>query len=168
MKNNPEHSLPELDRRKTQRAVEGVFDKYRIYRTITFEIRESGAGPYTEKTGKPVLGRRTGNSTTGEMDEPAARKQYCDLVDSIVERLDERERLLIRERYMKSDEVFDYKVYNHIFDPPVSKDTYVKIRSRAFYKLALALADLGVITLGSILKKEELLKPSEQRAGSLS
>ena len=74
---------------------------------------------------------------------PAARKQYCEIIESIVERLGEREQTLIRERYMKQDDVFDYKVYNHILEPPVSKDTYTKIRTRAFYKLALALADRG-------------------------
>ena len=31
--------LPELDRRKTQSAVEAIFEKYRIYKTITFEVR---------------------------------------------------------------------------------------------------------------------------------
>ena len=77
------------------------------------------------------------------VDMPAARKQYCEIIESIVERLGEREQTLIRERYMKQDDVFDYKVYNHILEPPVSKDTYTKIRTRAFYKLALALADRG-------------------------
>lgn len=147
-----ENCLPELDRRKTQRAVEQIFDTYRIYRTITFEIKEPRAREYTDKPVLPIRSLRVGDRISGEMDEPAARKQYCDLIDSIVERLDERERLLLMERYMKSDDVFDYKVYNHIFDPPVSKDTYVKIRSRAFYKIALALSDLGVLDLEDILK----------------
>lgn len=59
---------------------------------------------------------------------------------------------LIRERYMKHDDVFDYKVYNHILEPPVSKDTYTKIRTRAFYKLALALADRGLLKLNELEK----------------
>lgn len=149
-----ESCLPELDRRKTQRAVEQIFDTYRIYRTITFEIKETKATDYTDKPAVPI--RSSGDKISGEMDEPAARKQYCDLIDSTVERLDERERLLLRERYMKSDDVFDYKVYNHIFDPPVSKDTYVKIRSRAFYKIALAFSDLGLLNLEDVLKTSGL------------
>lgn len=32
--------LPELDRRKTQTAVEAALEKYRIYKTIAFEERE--------------------------------------------------------------------------------------------------------------------------------
>ncbi|MNF05317.1 hypothetical protein D3C80_2050160 [compost metagenome] len=69
-----------------------------------------------------------------------------------MERLAPREQQLVRERYMRRDEVYDYTIYNHVFDPPVSKDTYVKIRSKAFYKMALALADLELLSLGSVLK----------------
>jgi hypothetical protein len=43
-------------------------------------------------------------------------------------------------------------VYNHILEPPVSKDTYTKIRTRAFYKLALALADRGLLKLQELEK----------------
>lgn len=141
-----ESILPELDRRKTQSAVEAIFEKYRIYKTITFEVRETSVtASYTERFHGPtnVTSDQTAAVAIYNVDMPAARKQYCEIIESIVERLGEREQTLIRERYMKQDDVFDYKVYNHILEPPVSKDTYTKIRTRAFYKLALALADRG-------------------------
>lgn len=142
--------LPELDRRKTQSAVEAIFEKYRIYKTITFEVREASVtASYTERFHGPtnVTSDQTASVAIYNVDMPAARKQYCEIIESIVERLGEREQTLIRERYMKQDDVFDYKVYNHILEPPVSKDTYTKIRTRAFYKLALAFADRGLLKL---------------------
>jgi ArpU family phage transcriptional regulator len=136
--------LPELDRRKTQSAVEAIFEKYRIYKTITFEVRETSVtASYTERFHGPT------NVTS---DQTASVAMYCEIIESIVERLGEREQTLIRERYMKQDDVFDYKVYNHILEPPVSKDTYTKIRTRAFYKLALALADRGLLKLQELDK----------------
>ncbi|MGC6584739.1 ArpU family phage packaging/lysis transcriptional regulator [Paenibacillus sp. Dod16] len=147
--------LPELDRRKTQSAVEAIFEKYRIYKTITFEVREASfTASYTERFHGPtnVTSDQTASVAIYNVDMPAARKQYCEIIESIVERLGEREQTLIRERYMKQDDVFDYKVYNHILEPPVSKDTYTKIRTRAFYKLALALADRGLLKLQELEK----------------
>ncbi|KAF6565894.1 ArpU family phage transcriptional regulator [Paenibacillus jamilae] len=151
MRNN----LPELDRRKTQNALEGVFEKYRIYKTITFMDRESfiTAG-YTDRPNGPtnVTSDPTARTAVYNVDAPAARLAYCQMVDAVVSRLNEREQLLIRERYLKDDDVFDYKVYNYVLDPPVSKDTYTKLRTRAFYKMALALADQGVLNLASLQK----------------
>ncbi|MEK3733659.1 MULTISPECIES: ArpU family phage packaging/lysis transcriptional regulator [Paenibacillus] len=159
------HVLPELDRRKTQRAVEAIFEKYRIYKTITFEVREASiTASYTERFHGPtnVTSDQTAQVAVYNVDMPAARQRYCEMIESIVERLGEREQLLIRERYMKQDDVFDYKVYNYIFDPPVSKDTYVKIRSKAFYKLALVLAELGLLSLDTLVKPITRLKKSEE------
>jgi|GEM_PF-521301 len=158
------HMLPELDRRKTQYAIEAVFEKYRIYKTITFEMREASVtASYTERFHGPtnVTSDQTAKVAIYNVDMPAARKHYCETIESIVERLGEREQLLIRERYMKQDDVYDYKVYNHIFDPPVSKDTYVKIRTRAFYKMALVLADLGMLQLDTLVKPLTRLKKNE-------
>ncbi|MNV78635.1 hypothetical protein D3C71_1721380 [compost metagenome] len=76
---------------------------------------------------------------------------YCSAIDSVVERLDSREQQLLRERYMRRDEVYDYTVYNHVLNPPVSKDTYVKIRTRAFYKMALAFHELDMLDLKPLL-----------------
>ncbi|WP_106766833.1 ArpU family phage packaging/lysis transcriptional regulator [Paenibacillus faecalis] len=147
--------LPELDRRKTQNAIEAIFEKYRIYKTITFEAREtSTTASYTERFHGPthVTSDQTAKVAIYNVDVPAARKRYCEMIESVVERLGEREQVLIRERYMKHDDIYDYKVYNHILEPPVSKDTYTKIRTRAFYKMALAFADRGLLKLHELEK----------------
>ncbi|WP_163882495.1 ArpU family phage packaging/lysis transcriptional regulator [Paenibacillus favisporus] len=147
--------LPQLDRRKTQAAVEAILEKYRIYKTITFEVREANVtASYTERFHGPtnVTSDQTAQVAVYNVDAPAARQVYCRMIESIVERLGEREQTLIRERYMKEDDVFDYKVYNYVLDPPVSKDTYTKIRTRAFYKMALAFADRGLLTLSELQK----------------
>ncbi len=83
MKNN----LPELDRRKTQNALEGVFEKYRIYKTITFMDRESfiTAG-YTDRPNSPtnVTSDPTARTAVYNVDAPAARLAYCEMVDAVV------------------------------------------------------------------------------------
>lgn len=149
-------NLPKLDRRKTQAAIEGAMEKYRIYKTITFEEREARVtSSYNEVpsgfTG--TISDSTARTALYNVDMPSARAAYCERIERVIERLNDRERLLLRERYMKQDDVFDYKVYNHVFDPPISKDTYVKVRSSAFYKMALTLSATGIIKLDGLLAK---------------
>ncbi|WP_019908278.1 ArpU family phage packaging/lysis transcriptional regulator [Paenibacillus sp. HW567] len=149
-------SLPDLDRRRTQVAIESLLEKYRIFKTVTFEAKEAGITySYTERFHGPTnsITDQTAAIATHNVDVPAARRAYCATLDSVVDRLNKREQQLVQERYMRRDEIYDYTVYNHVFDPPVSKDTYVKIRSKAFYKMALALTDLGLLSLGSLMKK---------------
>lgn len=157
-------SLPELDRRRTQITIESMLEKYRIFKTVTFEAREAGVTySYNERFHEPpdTVTDETAAISTPNVDVPAVRRAYCAAMDSIVDRLDIREQKLVRERYMCRDEVYDYTVYNHVFDPPVSKDTYVKIRSKAFYKMALALSDLGMLSLGSLLKSKTASKKEQ-------
>lgn len=141
--------LPELDRRKTQVTIESMLERYRMFKTITFEAKEAGSAySYPER----IHGPTHPYSDQTEVDVPAARRAFCAAIDSVVDRLDRREQQLVRERYLRRDETYDYTIYNHVFDPPVSKDTYVKIRSKAFYKMALALSDLGLLSLNSLIK----------------
>lgn len=147
--------LPELDRRRTQVAIEGLLEKYRIFKTITFEAKEAGTTySYVERFHGPTnkITDQTASIAAHNVDVPAARMAYCACIDSVVERLDPREQQLIRERYLRRDEMYDYTIYNHVFDPPVSKDTYVKIRSRAFYKMALAFMDLNLLSISLLIK----------------
>lgn len=140
------YPLPELDRKKTQAAVEAALEKYRIYKTITFEARETSiTSSYTERLHGPTnrISDQTANVAVYNVDTPAMRKEYCERIDQAVSRLHPKEQLLIRERYLKQDYVYDYVVDNQIFDPPISEGTYAKIRWKAFYKLALALG-IGV------------------------
>ena len=161
-------NLPKLDRRKTQAAIEGAMEKYRIYKTITFEEREARTTSSYSDNPSGYTGTAsdsTARTAIYNVDMPAARAAYCERIERIVERLNDRERLLVSERYMKQDDVFDYKIYNHIFDPPISKDTYVKVRTGAFYKMALSLSAMGLLPLEELLAKsaENGKKKGERR-----
>ncbi|MCA0754852.1 transcriptional regulator [Paenibacillus sp. N4] len=134
--------LPELDRKRTQAAVEAALEKYRIFKTITFEEREaSTTAGYNERFHGPTntTSDQTASIAIHNVDVPAARRVYCTKIERAVARLHPKERLLIEERYMKDDYVYDWTVYQQIFNPPISAGTYTKIRWKAFYKLALAL-----------------------------
>lgn len=134
--------LPELDRKKTQAAVEAALDKYRIFKMVTFEEREAGTtAGYSERFHGPtnVTSDQTAQIAIYNVDTPAMRLAYCEKIERAVARLAQREKLLITERYMKEDYVFDYVVFNQIFDPPISESKYYKLKWRAFYKLALIL-----------------------------
>jgi ArpU family phage transcriptional regulator len=136
--------LPELDRKATQKAVEAALERYRLYKYLTFEEREASItsspepryhGP-TNKTGD-----QTADVAIYNVDEQERRRQYCERIERAVKRLPRMERFLIEERYMCSDAEYltDYNVYMQKFQPPISENTYAKIRWRAFYKIALSL-----------------------------
>lgn len=74
-----------------------------------------------------------------------SRRKYCEAIEEAVSRLIGREKTIIEERFMKESGVFDYVVYNHKIEPPMSKDTYTKWRDRAFQKLYLAFCEEGII-----------------------
>lgn len=134
--------LPELDRKKTQDAVEAALEKYRLFKTITFEEREASiTASYSERFHGPTnqTSDQTANIAIYNVDTQAARRAYCERIERAVRRLHPKERLLIEERYMKSAYVYDYVVYNQIFNPAISAGTYAKLRRNAFYQLALML-----------------------------
>ncbi|MCY9702135.1 ArpU family phage packaging/lysis transcriptional regulator [Paenibacillus larvae] len=86
-----------------------------------------------------VTSDSTANVAIYNIDVPAARLAHIQRIDRAVSRLHPKERLLIQERYLKHDYVYDYVVYNQVFNPPISEKSYYRIRWKAFYKLALFL-----------------------------
>lgn len=138
--------LPELDRKKTQAAVEEMLSKYRVYKFLDFEEKEATVtAGYQERFHGPtnVTSDQTASVAIYNVDVPAARRAHCEKIEKAVRRLHPKERLLIEERYMKDDYqgqyIKDYQVYSFVFNPPITAKTYDKIRWKAFYKLALAL-----------------------------
>ncbi|WP_010498590.1 ArpU family phage packaging/lysis transcriptional regulator [Paenibacillus elgii] len=135
--------LPELDRRRTQKAVEQAMETYRLYKYLTadegreakitasYELREGGS------SGK--ISDQTADIAIHNVDSKEAKRKYCEWVERNVARLPSMERFLIRERYIceDADYITDYHVYNFRFQPPIGSKKYDKIRWRAFYKLAL-------------------------------
>lgn len=134
--------LPELDRKKTQAAVEAALEKYRICKSTTFEEREAGTtAGYEERIGgnANTISDQTANIAIYNVDAPAARRAYCERIERAVQKLPRRERFLITERYLNCDCDYDYVVYSQVFDPPISEFTYYKLKWKAFYKIALNL-----------------------------
>lgn len=134
--------LPKLDRKRTQSAVEGALERYRIFSIMAFEEREAViTASYQERYHGPTnqTSDQTASVAIHNVDASAQRRAYCDWIEQAVKRLHPKERLLIEERYMKQDYIYDYQIYSNVFDPPISEGTYYKLRWKAFYKLALIL-----------------------------
>jgi ArpU family phage transcriptional regulator len=138
--------LPELDRKKTQEAVEAAMEKYRIFKYLTFEEREASiTAGYTERFHGPtnVTSDQTADIAIHNVDVPEMRRRYCEKIERAIKKMHPKERLLIEERYMKEEYeggyVKDFQVYSFVFNPPISAATYSGIRWKAFYKLALHL-----------------------------
>jgi len=136
--------LDELDKKATQRAVERELEKYRLYKylafdereatvTASYELREGGSGNKTSD--------QTAEIAIHNVDEREKRRAHIERIEQAVNRLPHKEAFLIRERYMTKDAEYitDYHVYAHVFDPPISDKTYIKIRWKAVRRLALAL-----------------------------
>lgn len=137
--------LPAIDRKRTQEAVLGALEKYRIYKYLSFEEREaSTTATYSDmprSSPTNVTTDQTASIAIFNADQQRYRKEYCDRVERAVKRMPRLERFLVEERYMTTehDYITDQKVYSFVFNPPISEPTYSRIRWRAFYKLALEL-----------------------------
>ncbi len=136
--------LPELDRKATQAAVERELERYRIFKYLTFEEKETTTTSRLDEIGggkSNLTSDQTGSVAIYNVDEQSERRKYCDRVERAVKRLPPMERFLIESRYMADDAEYltDMKVYCFKFQPPISATTYDKIRWKAFYKLALDL-----------------------------
>lgn len=136
--------LPELDRKGTQKAVEEILEKYRLYKYLIYEEREASvtASPEVRYHGPTnQTGDQTGSIAIYNADQQTYRKNFCERLERAVSRLPKLERFLIEERYMQeeSDYLTDYNVYCFKFQPAISEKTYSKIRWKAFYKVALNL-----------------------------
>lgn len=145
--------LPELDPKKTRRAVEEALYKYRICKYLTFDEREaSTTQSYEERFHGPTnqTSDQTASVAVYNVDQQDARKAYCDWIERCVRRLPMKERFLIEQRYMAEDAQYltDLNVYSFKFQPPISYGLYKEIRWRAFYSLALRLRL-------AVLKKQE-------------
>lgn len=139
--------LPEIDRKRTQEAVEGVFEQYRMYKFLSFEEREASiTSSATERFHGPtnVTSDQTASIAIHNVDTQAKQKNFCERIERVVRRMPRMERFLIEERYMtfEHDYITDQHIYNHVFQPQISEGRYRQIRWRAFYKLA---ADLNLL-----------------------
>jgi ArpU family phage transcriptional regulator len=139
--------LPELDKRKTKDAVEDALNKYRVYKYLDFEERETSTTASWKEAVVSSSGTtdQTANAAIYNADAKKMRKDYCTKVERAVKRLPHLERFLIEKRYMdhEADYMTDLKMYTTVFQPPIGQKFYYKLQWKAFYKIALAL-DLNV------------------------
>ncbi|GIO04777.1 hypothetical protein J31TS6_08050 [Brevibacillus reuszeri] len=71
--------LPELDRKKTQKAVESALSKYRLYKYLSFEEREASVtASYEGREGgrTNMTSDQTGSIAVYNIDEQEMRKVY--------------------------------------------------------------------------------------------
>ncbi|GIP25044.1 ArpU family transcriptional regulator [Paenibacillus sp. J23TS9] len=133
--------LPEIDRKRTQEAVEAILERYRMYKFLSFEDREANTTSSISDIPRSFTGTtsdQTASIAIYNVDTQAKQKAFCERVERVVKRMPRMEGFLIHERYMTNehDYITDQHVYNHVFQPPVSEGKYSKIRWKAFYKLA--------------------------------
>lgn len=136
--------FPELDTKKTKAAIVAAFEKYHMCKYLTFEERESATTQsYIVREHGPtnVTSDQTSNIAIYNTDAQSARRAFVYKVERAVKKLPQKERFLIEKRYMVEDYryITDQKVYNHVFQPPISQPVFKEIRWRAFYLLAVDL-----------------------------
>lgn len=134
--------LPKIDRKATQVRLEEILENVRIYRqlgmirnemkvTTSSEVRYHGP---TNIIGKPTEDVALTNIAMSEREVKLQRLSFQ--IDKTLSRFSKNQRDIIVKRYLEDEEVFDYMVYNEI---GMSKRTYRRNKSNAFYKLAFAL-----------------------------
>lgn len=131
--------LPEIDRDETKKNVESALEKYQIMLLMDPEELE----PKITATFKLAASAPTNefHSTTEEVaieriDLAEKRRNYIRRIKNAVNRLSYHERSIIIKRFLNTEDVFDYEVYNEL---GFSESKYYRVRSDAFYKLAFML-----------------------------
>ncbi|OME02653.1 hypothetical protein BSK54_10365 [Paenibacillus odorifer] len=136
-------NLPACVKQEIRNKVETELERYRMWKFFTFQEREASLTAAWSDTLKGFTGTisdQTGNIAVYNTDEPGYRQRFCERIEQAVNRLPRRERQIISDRYMQSEPIFDYVVFNQLLDPPLSEVTYYKIKNRAMAILAMALS----------------------------
>lgn len=150
----PTTDLPKLDNKKTKNAIEGVFEKYQIFKNTIFELREATiTASYQDRPSGPtnVTSDSTADIAVFNVFAPEHRRQFCKNVEQAVNQLYPKYREIIELRYLGDDMPTDYAVYNFKMEHPVSKDTYAKLRRKAFQNLAYSFHAFGIINIQSLV-----------------
>jgi hypothetical protein len=76
-----------------------------------------------------------------------SRVEYKCTIEEVVSMLPDPEKELITVKYMQSEYIKDFQVYNFLLEEPIGKSTYQKIRASAFYKLIIAFEEKGILKI---------------------
>ncbi|WP_246029134.1 ArpU family phage packaging/lysis transcriptional regulator [Paenibacillus humicus] len=149
----PLPNLNDLDGKKTQAAIEAVFEKYLFYKSITFEEREASTTASYSDIPRSYTGTtsdQTGSIAMYNVDEPERRRIFMDKVRAGVRKLPVTERTLIDFRYMQDEYKRDLDVFQT--DMPMGKNRYMEIRLRAFYRLAFIFHDFRLLQVKDLTR----------------
>ncbi|SET84886.1 phage transcriptional regulator, ArpU family [Oceanobacillus limi] len=131
--------LPKLDRDATRDAVEEQLESYKFYLLmdpediepkITSSLKLVATAPSNQ------FHSSTEDAAIKKIDQEKKRRDFIKRIQRAVNRLTYQERSIIIKRYLTDEDVYDYEIYNEL---GFSERKYYRIKSRAFYKLALIL-----------------------------
>jgi|SRR5690625_1672733 len=129
----------EIDQEATKKRVENILDNYRMYLLmdpIDFQPKITSKFKLTPPSNTNEFYSDTENIAIKRVEMEQERQEYILRVLQAVNRLNYEERAVIVKRYLFSDNVYDYEVYNQL---GYSERKYYRIKARAFYKLAFIL-----------------------------
>jgi ArpU family phage transcriptional regulator len=131
--------LPTIDKDATRDAVDAELEKYRMYLLMDPEENEpkiTSQFKLVSTAPSNVFYSTTEDTAIKKIDQERKRQDFINKIQRAVNRLAYQEREIMIKRYLTEDEVYDYEIYNDI---GISERKYYRIKSRAFYKLALIL-----------------------------
>lgn len=131
--------LPEIDRDATKKKVEDILEEYQIMLLMDpeeFEPKVTAAFKLVVVAPGNEFHSSTEETAIKRIDMDIRKQKHITKVQKAVNRLSYHERSIIIKRYLNSDDVFDYEVYNEL---GFSETKYYRIKSDAFYKLAFIL-----------------------------
>lgn len=135
-----DNNFNNIDRRATKKTVESFLGKVRLYKQLGFIRKEANSTPSYE----PRLHGKTSNiyksteevATKNIHNEQKIMEMFNEVNDAL-NKLDDKEKEIIRRRYLESDDIFDYEVYN---DLNLSERKYYRVKAKAIIKLAIILS----------------------------
>ncbi|MNK42991.1 RNA polymerase factor sigma-32 [compost metagenome] len=133
------YELPAVNNEATRKRVEEELDTVRIYRRIGIIRREAGTTSRYEPRvhgSTNTISKTTENHAVWNVDRELLMERKAVMMDKALMCLSELERDLIRQRYLDTDDTYDYLVCG---DLGVSERKYRRVKAQAMYKLALAL-----------------------------
>lgn len=132
--------LREIDRDATKARVESRLESCRLFMQLGYhpEIEAKVTPGYSMSPSSQTNAFHSSTESTAQqnVDEEERRRQLVESTLRAIGRLTKQEAEIIKRRYLDEDDALDYLIYS---DMNVSQRKYYRIKSRAFYKLALVL-----------------------------
>ncbi|SET76370.1 phage transcriptional regulator, ArpU family [Oceanobacillus limi] len=131
--------LPKIDRDATRDAVEDQLESYKFYLLMDpedIEPKVTSSLKLVATAPSNQFHSSTEDAAVKKIDQEKKRRDFIKRIQRAVNRLAFQERSIIIKRYLTDEDVYDYEIYNEL---GFSERKYYRIKSRAFYKLALIL-----------------------------